>query len=110
MELGIEPLGHRMLVKRVKPPSETEGGLALSDLSSEAAKAGIQRGVVIALGEGRKSKDGTLVPFQCSVGDIVVFGRWGGIEVGIFDHDGQEVLVMPETEVLAIEQEVSDGA
>lgn len=98
-----------MLVRRVRPRSETDGGLVLSDLSSEAAKAGIQRGVVIALGEGRKSKDGTLVPFQCRIGDVVVFGRWGGISIEVFDHDGQEVLVMPETEVLAIEYEVNDG-
>jgi len=94
-ELKIRPLGEKVLIKRLEAEEKTKGGIVLPDTAKEKP----QKGKVLALGEGRMLKDGTRVDFQVKVGQTVLFTSYAGTEIKI---DGEEYLVMDESDILAI--------
>lgn len=57
------------------------------------------RGVVLAVGAGKPLTDGTARPVALRSGDVVLFGRFGGIEV---ETDGESKLLLREEDVLAV--------
>jgi chaperonin GroES len=65
----------------------------------ETAKEKPQQGVVIAVGPGRRDEDGRRVEMDVAVGDVVLYAKYGGTEVKI---DGKKLLILKETDVLAI--------
>ena len=77
------PLLDRVLVKRVEPPTKSIGGIILP----ESAQSKLNEGQVIAVGPGRRSKDGDLLPMGASVGDKVLLPQYGGNEVTLGDED-----------------------
>ena len=91
----IKPLGDKVLIKRLEAEERTAGGIVLPDTAKEKPK----QGKVIALGDGRETESGEVVPFQVKKGDTVLFGSFAGTEVTI---DGEEYLLIPEDEILAI--------
>ena len=91
----IRPLGDRVLVKRLEAEEKTAGGIVLPDTAKEKPK----QGKVIAVGEGRTLESGELAPVQVKKGNIVLFGSFAGTEVKV---DGEEYLLMPESDILAI--------
>ena len=93
--MKIRPLQDRIVVKRVESETQTKGGIIIPD----AAKEKPIEGRVVAVGNGKVLKDGTVRPLEVKVGDKVLFGKYTGTEVKI---DGQEVLILREDEVLAI--------
>ena len=88
----IRPLYDRLLVKRLENEDKTAGGIFIPD----SAKEKTQTGEVVAAGEGRLSKDGSLTPLKVKKGDVVFFGKFSGTEADS-DH-----LVLREDEVLGI--------
>ncbi len=81
MTVKIKPLGDRVLVKMIEETEQVKGGIIIPD----SAKEKPQEAEVIALGTGKKDKDGNLVPFQVKVGDRVLISKYGGTEVKMAD-------------------------
>jgi chaperonin GroES len=94
--MKVQPLGDRVVVEREEAKDKTAGGIVLPD----TAKDKPQRGKVIAVGEGRITKDGTRRPLQVKAGDQVLFTSYAGDE---FKLNGEKkVLLMREDDILAI--------
>ena len=91
----IRPLGEKVLVKRLEADQMTKGGIVLPDTAKEKP----QRGTVLALGDGKQLDDGSRGDFQVAAGDMVLFTSYAGTEIKI---DGQEYLLMDESDILAI--------
>jgi chaperonin GroES len=93
--MRIEPLGDKVVVKRLEADDKTAGGIVLPD----SAKEKPQQGRVLSVGEGRQLKDGSRATPQVSEGDRVVFMKYSGTEVVVDDED---LLIMAEDEILAV--------
>jgi chaperonin GroES len=93
----LKPLGDHVLVKPLTKEEKTEGGIILPDTAKEKP----QEGEVIAVGPGRLLDNGTRVPPEVKVGDKVIYSKYGGTEIKI---EGQEYLIMRESEILAIKE------
>jgi len=94
--LKMRPLGDRIIVKPLPQEEVTRGGVILLP---ETAKEKPQQGEVLAVGSGRILENGTKVPMEVKVGDKILYGKYSGTEVKI---EGEEYLIIKETEVLAI--------
>ncbi len=91
----IEPIGDKVLVKRLEAEDKTPGGIILPDTAKEKPK----EGKVIALGTGKILDDGTKAEFQVKVGDRIIFTSYAGSEVEI---DREEYILMTEDDILAV--------
>ena len=92
----LKPLGDRVLVEPLDPEAKSAGGIYLPEAAQEAPRAG----KVIAVGPGRTTDDGTVVPVGVKVGDVVMYTKYGGNEV---KFDGKEYLLIEEHSLLAIQ-------
>jgi len=90
----LKPLGNRVLVEPMTNEL-TASGLALP----ETAKEEPQRGVVIAVGPGKRDEKGERMAMDVRLGDTVLFARYGGSSL---KHEGKELLILGEDEILAI--------
>ena len=95
MSMKLKPLGDRLVVEPKEREEMTASGLILP----ETAKEKPQEGSVIAVGPGRRDDDGKRVAMDVSVGDNVLYAKYGGTEVKI---DGKKLLICKESDVLAI--------
>jgi len=93
--MAFTPLHDRVLVRRVASEEKTSGGLIIPD----SAKEKPQEGEVVACGEGARKDSGELIPMAVKAGDRILFGKWSGTE---FKIDGQELLIMKESDILGI--------
>src|SRR5579871_1982653 len=94
--MNLKPLGDRVVVEREEAKATTAGGIVLPD----TAKDKPQKGKVLAVGEGRITKDGKRRELQVKVGDAVLFTSYAGDE---FKLDGdKKVLLMREDDILAV--------
>ncbi len=96
MSVNIKPLEDRILVKTLDAEQTTASGLVIPDTAKEKP----QEGEVIAVGPGRFNEDGDeRVPMDISVGDKVIYSKYGGTEV---KYSGEEYLILSGRDVLAI--------
>lgn len=95
-EMKIQPLGDRVVVEREEAKETTAGGIVLPD----TAKDKPQKGKVLAVGEGRITKDGKRRELQVKVGDHVLFTSYAGDEFKL--EKGKKVLLMREDDILAV--------
>jgi len=91
----IRPLQDRVLVRRVKEEEKTKGGLFIPDTAKEKPIEGI----VIAVGNGKILEDGTVRKLDVTVGNRVLFSKYGGADVKI---DGEETLILREDDILGV--------
>ena len=96
--MQLRPLGDRVLVKPEKAEQKTASGLYISSGAQEKP----QRGEVIAVGAGRLDDKGERIPVDVKVGDVVIYGKYGGNEVKI---DGEEYLLMRDSDIYAVVEE-----
>ncbi len=94
--MKIRPLHDRIIVKRKELESKSAGGIVLT--GSAIGKS--TRGVVLAVGKGRILDNGNVKPLDIKVGDVVIFNDGYGVKVEKLDD--KEVLIMSESDVLAI--------
>jgi chaperonin GroES len=92
--MKVIPLHDRVLVRRLEAEETTKGGIIIPDTAKEKP----QEAEVIAVGKGRVSEDGKVVPLDVKKGDKVLIGKFSGTEVTI---DGQEHVILREEEILA---------
>ena len=94
--MNIRPLHDRIVVKRLDDQAEQVlNGIIIPD----SAKEKPQEAEVVAVGKGKRSDDGKLVPLDVAVGDKILFGKYSGSDIKV---DGQEYLIMREDEVLGV--------
>ena len=96
--MALQPLDDRIVVKPGESEETTASGLVIPDTAKEKP----QQGEVIAVGPGKRSEQtGEIIPIGVSVGDTVLYSKYGGTEVTV---DGDDVLVLSARDVLAIVQ------
>jgi chaperonin GroES len=93
--MKFRPLHDRILVERVESEEVTKGGIILPDTAKEKP----QQGKVIAVGSGKKTEEGKLIPLEIKAGDMILFGKYSGSEIKV---EGTEYLLMKEDDVLGI--------
>jgi chaperonin GroES len=95
VSVNIKPLEDRILVQTVDAEQTTASGLVIPDTAKEKP----QEGKVIAVGPGRVDDNGKRVPLDVSVGDKVIYSKYGGTEV---KYSGEEYLILSARDVLAV--------
>jgi len=93
--MNLQPLEDRIVVKAAEAEETTASGLVIPDTAKEKP----QQGEVLAVGPGRIGDDNERVPMDISVGDKVVYSKYGGTEITI---DGDDLLILAARDVLAI--------
>lgn len=92
---NIRPLHDRILIKRVEAESKTPGGLIIPDNAKERPIEGL----VVAVGEGARNKDGARIPLDVKTGDRVLFAKYSGTEVKSI---GEDHMILREEDILAV--------
>ena len=94
--MALKPLEDRIVVKANEAEMTTASGLVIPDTAKEKP----QQGTVLAVGPGKRSDtSGELIALDISVGDTVVYSKYGGTEITI---DGEDLLILSSRDVLAI--------
>lgn len=93
--MPIKPLADRVVLKVLESEEKTASGIVLPDTAKEKP----QKAEVVAVGPGRVADDGQRVPMGLAAGDKVLFSKYAGTEVKV---DGEEYLIVRESDVLAI--------
>jgi len=93
--MNIRPLHDRVILKRMEEETTTAGGIVIPDSAAEKP----QRGEVMAIGTGKRTEGGDVVPLDVKVGDKVLFGKYSGTEVKV---NGEELLVMREEDIMGV--------
>ena len=93
--MNIRPLHDRIIVERLEEETKTAGGLIIPDTAKEKP----QQGRVVAVGHGKKTEEGKVLPLDVKVGDKVLFGKYAGTEIKI---EGKEYLMMREDDILGV--------
>jgi chaperonin GroES len=93
--MNVKPLADRILVKPLEPEEKTKGGIIIPDNAKEKP----QKGEVVAVGPGKIADNGQKIVMELKKGDKVLYGKYSGTEVTV---DGEELLIVRESDVLAI--------
>jgi len=94
--MKVRPLADRVLVRRLDDEVEkSKGGIIIPDTAKEKP----QQGKIIAVGKGKRSEDGAVVPLDVKVGDRILFGKYAGSEIKV---EGEEHLIMREEDILGV--------
>ena len=94
--MNLQPLEDRLVVRPAEAEETTASGLIIPDTAKEKP----QQGEVLAVGPGKRAESsGELIPIDISVGDTVLYSKYGGTEVAV---DGEDLLVLNGRDVLAI--------
>ena len=92
--MNLKPLGDRVIVKPSEGEEKTASGIVLPDTAKEKP----QEGEIVAVGSGR-TEDGEKIAPEVSVGDKVIYSKYGGTEVKV---EGAEYLILSERDILAV--------
>ena len=94
-EVKLKPLGNRILVRRLAAEEKLKGGIILPD----TAKKKQEQAEVVAIGAGKKDKNGVLIPMPVKVGDVILMDKYSGQEVSLED---EEYTILRADDVIAI--------
>jgi len=92
----LKPLNDNVIIEPIEVEKKTASGILLS---GDAAQPKHAEGVVIAVGPGKLSKSGDRREMSVAVGDRVIYGGYSQSKI---DHEGKELVVLPETDILAL--------
>jgi chaperonin GroES len=96
--MKVKPLGDRVLVKPIEEKEVKRGNIIIPDTAKEKP----QQGEVIAVGKGKVTEDGKVIPMEVKVGDKVLYGKYSGTEIKI---DGVEYLILHQDDIMGIIEE-----
>ena len=94
-KVKILPLGDRVLVKPVEQKETKRGGIIIPDTAKEKP----QEGEIVAVGKGKMTDEGKLIPMEVKAGDRILYGKYSGNEIKI---DDIEHLIMHQDDILGI--------
>ena len=103
MATKFTPLHDRILVRRIEEGETTRGGIIIPD----SAKEKPQEAEVIAVGNGKKTEEGKIIPLDVKVGEHILLGKYSGTEIKI---DDVEYLIIREDEVLGVLESAKHAA
>jgi chaperonin GroES len=89
-KINVTPIHDRVIVRPAAAEEKTAGGIIIPDTAKEKP----QKGVVVAVGAGKKDE-----PMTVKVGDTVLYGKYAGTEIQI---EFEELLIMRESDILAV--------
>jgi chaperonin GroES len=92
LKMALRPLHDHVVVKRLDPDEEMQGGIIIPDTAKEKP----QEGEVLAVGPGKLQDNGSRRALTVEVGNRVLFGKYAGTEVTI---DGEELLILRESDL-----------
>lgn len=95
MGAKVQPLGDRVLVQPLEEKEVKKGGIIIPDTAKEKP----QEGTVIAVGPGKVNDSGKIVAMNVKKGDKILYGKYSGTDIKL---DGEDHLIMPEEDILAI--------
>ena len=93
--MKIRPLHDRVIVKRLDEERKSAGGIVIPDTAAEKP----EQGEILAVGKGKLTDEGKLLPLDVKVGDRVLFGKYSGQTVRV---KGDELLVMREEDIMGV--------
>jgi chaperonin GroES len=93
--MNVKPMEDRVLLKPMEAEQKTAGGIIIPDNAKEKP----QKGEVIAVGPGKTNDKGQKIEMTLKKGDKVLYGKYSGTEITV---DGQELLIVRESDVLAV--------
>lgn len=96
MAANIRPLYDRIVIKRIDEEETVKGGIIIPDSAKEKS----QIGEVVAVGNGKRTDDGKLIPLEVKVGDRILFGKYSGNDVP--KVYGDDHLILREDEILGV--------
>ena len=94
-KVKIQPLGDRVLVKPIESKEIKKGGIIIPDTAKEKP----QEGEIAAVGKGKITEEGKLLPMEVKAGDRILYGKYSGNEIKI---DDQEYLIMHQDDILGL--------
>jgi chaperonin GroES len=93
--MKFNPLHDRILVKRIEEKEAVKGGIIIPDTAKEKP----QEGEVVAVGNGKKTDEGKIIPLDVKAGDRILIGKYSGTEIKL---DNIDFLILKEEEVLGV--------
>ncbi len=93
--MAIQPLGNRVVAKRIEKEEQVAGSIIIPDSAKEKG----QTARVVAAGPGSKADDGSIVPLDVKADDTVLIGKYSGNEITV---DGEELVILTEDEILGV--------
>ena len=94
--LRIRPIGDRVVVRPEKLEEKTAGGIIIPDTARTEKP---EKGIVVAVGDGKMNEDGRMLPMRVRVGDRVMFSKYGYDEIKI---NGEEYFIISESNIIAV--------
>lgn len=94
MDIKIQPLDDRILVKQLEEEEEKIGNIYIPDTAKEKP----QIGTIMAVGKGRMSDEGKLIPLDLKTGEKVIYAKYSGTEIKI---KGTEYILLEKKDILA---------
>jgi chaperonin GroES len=97
--MNIQPLAEYILLEPVKGEEKTKAGILLPET---AEKEHPEQGTIVAVGPGKRTEEGKLIPPQVKVGQKVLFTKYGPNEIKVGE---KEYLIAKEEDLLAVIEE-----
>ena len=89
-KIKLTPLADKVIIQQAEAETKTASGIIIPDTAQEKP----QKGNIVAVGKGTKEN-----PITVKVGDLVLYGKYAGTE---FKFEGEDFLIMKESDILAI--------
>lgn len=93
--INVKPVGDRILAKRLEAEETVKGGIILPD----TAKKKQETAKVVAVGSGKKTKDGSIIESPVQVGDTILIDKYSGQEVTVND---EEYVIVKFDDIIAL--------
>jgi chaperonin GroES len=93
--MKIRPIHDRVIVRRLEEERRTASGIVIPDTAAEKPDTG----EVVAVGKGKVTEEGKVLPMSVKVGDKILFGKYSGQTVKV---QGDELLVMREEDIMGV--------
>lgn len=94
-EVKVRPLFDRIIVRREEAKEVVQGGIVIPDTAKEKPLEGI----IIAVGQGKRSDSGDFVTPVVKEGDKILIGKYSGTEVKV---NGEDLVIIREDDILAV--------
>ena len=95
--MNVRPLSDRILVRRVDADERVKGGIIIPDTAKETP----QEAEVVAVGPGKRNKNGDVIAPAVKSGEKILIGKYAGTEIEV---DGDDYVIVNEDDVLGIIQ------
>jgi chaperonin GroES len=94
-KMTLRPLANRVVAKRLEEKETIKGGIIIPD----SAKQKQETALIVAVGEGKRTDDGKVIPMGVKVGDVVLMDKYSFQEVTL---DDEEFIIVKAEDIIAI--------